>query len=83
MACAEEERMGVLELKVFLKSNVNPTNHLFLSWVNKIRSECCGWKWVTCNATTSHVIELSLYNLIDWSYYDDQWLLNVSLLQPF
>nr|POE69300.1 hypothetical protein CFP56_42876 [Quercus suber] len=33
-ACLEEERMCLLELKAFLKSNVNHTNHLFPSWVN-------------------------------------------------
>ena len=31
LACVEEERMDLLELKVLLKSNVNLTRHLFLS----------------------------------------------------
>ena len=74
--------MGMLELKTFLKSNVNDTNHLFPSWVKEVRSECCGWERVTCNAITGHVIKLSLSNILYWSYYNC-WLLNVSLLQPF
>nr|XP_023908206.1 LRR receptor-like serine/threonine-protein kinase FLS2 [Quercus suber] len=81
-ACLEEERMGLLELKTFLKSNVNHTNHLFPSWVNDVRSECCGWERVTCNDITGHVIELSLSSIINQSYYN-RWLLKVSLLQPF
>ncbi|XP_065616759.1 receptor-like protein 15 [Quercus suber] len=81
-ACLEEKRIGLLELKAFLKSNVNHTNHLFPSWVNDVRSECCGWEWVTYNDITSHVIDLSLSSIIHRSYYN-HWLLNVSLLQPF
>ncbi|KAG2725035.1 hypothetical protein I3760_01G048600 [Carya illinoinensis] len=59
-------------------------------------SDCCGWEQVTCNSTTGHVIELSLNNLMqdphcDDSYYfqderlkyEERWLLNVSLLEPF
>lgn len=71
-ACLEEERM----------SNVNHTNHLFPTWVNDVRSECCGWERVTCNDITGHVIELSLFSIINRSYYN-LWLLNVSMLQPF
>ena len=80
--CLEEERMGLLELKTFLKSNVNHTNHLFPSWVNDVRSECCGWERVTCNDIIGHVIKLSFSSIINRSYYN-RWLLNVSLLQPF
>ena len=36
----EEERIGLLEFKGFLKSNIKNTNFL-LSWVNKAKSECC------------------------------------------
>ena len=82
--CLEEERMGLLELKACLKSNIMHTDHLFPSWVNETRSECCGWERVTCNATTSHVIELSFHNLRPKpNYYYETWLLNVSLLMPF
>ncbi|GMY34562.1 receptor like protein 21-like, partial [Fagus crenata] len=87
--CIEEERMGLIELKAFLKSNIHYTNHLLLpSWVNETKSECCGWEGVTCNTTTGHVIELSLYNLkqeTDWYYLDNSetWFLNACLFQPF
>ena len=56
--CMEEERIGLLEFKGFLKSNIKNTN-LLLSWVNKAKSECCNWEGVRCNATKGHVIELS------------------------
>ena len=46
--CIEEERMGFIELKAFLNSNINHTNRLLLlSWVNETKGECCGWEGVT------------------------------------
>jgi hypothetical protein len=94
--CFQEERIALLELKVFLKSNVIHANHRLLpSWIDDAKSDCCGWEKVTCNSTTAHVIKLSLYNLNqDPDYYDSpysyasryedkkHWLLNVSLLVP-
>ena len=80
--CIEEERIGLLELKAFLKSNSNYTTHLFPSWVNGTKSECCYWEGVKCSKTTYHLIELSLYrNFIPSD--DKTWFLNVSLLHPF
>ena len=61
--CIEEERTGLLELKSFLKSNINHTDAYLPSWVNEAKSECCGWERVRCNATTGHVIQLSLEDL--------------------
>ena len=88
--CIEEERMGLIELKAFLKSNINYTNRLLLpSWINETKSGCCGWEGVTCNTTTNHVIQLSLYNLkheSPYQHYEDTnetWFLNVCLFQPF
>ena len=81
----EEERIGLLEFKGFLKSNIKNTN-LLLSWVNEAKSECCNWEGVRCNATKGHVIDFSLNNL--WQYenfasdYVYAWL-NVYLLHPF
>ena len=81
--CIEEERMGLIELKAFLKSNINYTNRLLLpSWVNETKSGCCGWEGVTCNTTTGHVIELSLYNLKQETDAET-WFLNACLFQPF
>ncbi len=84
--CIGEERMGLIELKAFLNSKNNYTNRLILpSWVNETKSDCCGWEGVTCNTTTGHVIELSLYNLKQEPYLipGGSWFLNLCLLQPF
>ncbi len=94
--CIEEERMGLIELKAFLKSNINYTNRLLLpSWVNEAKSECCDWERVRCDATTGHVTELCLSNVNQaiihndgeygghYYFYQKTWFLNVSLLQPF
>ena len=98
--CLHEERIALLELKAFLKSNIIYEDHRLLSsWIDDGKStNCCGWERVTCNSTTAHVINLSLYNINqDPAYYDDpydyrhyyeyedkkHWLLNVSLLVPF
>ena len=68
--CIEEERTGLVELKSFLKSNTNSTDAFLPSWVNEAKSECCGWERVRCNATTGHVIELSLYKINEEYVYD-------------
>ncbi|KAG7951302.1 hypothetical protein I3843_12G001000 [Carya illinoinensis] len=74
------------------------SDYLLPSWVNHEKSDCCGWQQVTCNSTTGHVKELSLDNLSPYypTYdnnvyfyyykrvtYEERWLLNVSLLEPF
>ncbi|KAF5464431.1 hypothetical protein F2P56_014506 [Juglans regia] len=94
--CLKEERIGLLHLKSFLKSiPYTNSDHLLPSWVDDSKStECCDWERVTCNSTTSHIIELSLENLKQDPYYrehkykinvsfGDRWLLNVSILEPF
>ncbi|PPD89999.1 hypothetical protein GOBAR_DD13067 [Gossypium barbadense] len=61
-ACFEEERMGLLELKSFLKQEVvDGSDHVVLpSWVDDPRSDCCGWERVSCNSTTRRIVKLSL-----------------------
>ena len=93
--CFEEERMGLLEIKEFVRSSTNVTDHHLLpSWVDdELKSECCEWERVTCNPTTGHVIQLSLQNIrdldIDCHYYLDfghqyvAWFLNVSIFETF
>ena len=84
--CIEEERTGLLELKSFLKSNTGSTGPFLESWVNEAKSECCGWERLSCNASTGHVIELSLSNINEevFEYGDsnmtsgNSWFLNVS-----
>lgn len=80
--CIEEERVGLLELKAFLKPNY--LRHSLSSWVNE-SSKCCDWEMVTCNGATGHIIELSLSD-IHMSWHNDAnltWVSNMSLLQPF
>ncbi|KAG6621632.1 hypothetical protein I3842_Q015800 [Carya illinoinensis] len=97
--CLEEERIGLLRLKAFLKSHYHIGNRLS-SWIedtDQINSDCCGWEGISCNSTTGHVIELSLHDMkqqyyprTDGFFYpistireENIWLLNVSLFQPF
>uniref|UniRef100_A0A7N2LVJ4 Leucine-rich repeat-containing N-terminal plant-type domain-containing protein n=1 Tax=Quercus lobata TaxID=97700 RepID=A0A7N2LVJ4_QUELO len=86
--CFEEERMGLLEIKKFVRSSPNVTNHLLPSWVDDHESDCCEWERVTCNITTGHVTHLSLHNIrdfIEYDYYEkhNAWFLNVSLFETF
>ncbi|KAF5454368.1 hypothetical protein F2P56_024040 [Juglans regia] len=95
--CLEEERIGLLRLKAFLKSDYHIGNRL-PSWIegaDQMSSDCCGWEGVSCNSTTGHVIELSLHDIKQHLYTESfidstatinkkhNWLLNVSLFQPF
>ncbi|KAL4625747.1 hypothetical protein ACB092_05G047200 [Castanea dentata] len=83
-ACIEEERMGLLELKAFLKSHTNYTKPLLPTWVYETKGGCCSWEWVNCSTNTGHVINLTLSSINQWQ--DDvrgTWFFNLSLLQPF
>ena len=88
--CIEEERMGLLEIKEFVRSNKYADKyHLLPSWVDDHESECCHWERVTCNSSTGHVTHLSLHNIRNldsfWqsSTRDNVWFLNVSLFETF
>ena len=83
IACIEVERMGLLELKSFMKSKTNRTEPLLPTWVNDTKSECCSWEQVRCNTTTGHVIKLMLSSINQEQNYEDTWYMNVSLFQPF
>ncbi|KAI7980944.1 Receptor-like protein 13 [Camellia lanceoleosa] len=69
--CLEEERRGLLELKDFLKSNGAVADRILPTWTDRPAdhhlNECCDWERVTCDPTTGHVTELSLYNIRDIS----------------
>nr|XP_023916997.1 receptor-like protein EIX2 [Quercus suber] len=85
-ACIEEERMGLLELKGYLKSNTNYTKPLLPSWVHDLKSECCNWERVKCNYTTGYVIKLWLSNINHETHVyadNENGFFNESLLQPF
>ncbi|KAL4625713.1 hypothetical protein ACB092_05G045500 [Castanea dentata] len=89
IACIEEERMGLLELKAFLKSHTNYTKPLLPTWVYETKGGCCSWEWVNCSTNTGHVINLTLSNINSnienkqGYYMRVTWFFNVSLLQPF
>ncbi|XP_075666534.1 receptor-like protein 56 [Castanea sativa] len=81
-ACIEEERMGLLELKAFLKSHTNYTKPLLPTWVYETKGGCCSWEWVNCSTNTGHVINLTLSRINNWKGID-YWFFNLSLLRPF
>ncbi|XP_057952472.1 receptor-like protein EIX1 [Malania oleifera] len=63
--CRVEEREALLEFKKGLR---DPSNCLFL-WVGE---DCCRWRGVRCDNTTSHVLHLNLSNPINpiYDFYD-------------
>ena len=80
-ACFEVERMGLLEFRSFLKSQLpfgSSDDYLLPSWVEDPESDCCRWERVRCNSTTGRVIELSLDRFNGARAY---W--NISLFLPF
>ncbi|XP_059595798.1 putative receptor-like protein 8 isoform X2 [Vitis vinifera] len=91
--CIEEEKMGLLEFKAFLKLNNEHADFLLPSWIDNNTSECCNWERVICNPTTGRVKKLFFNDITrqqnfledNWYYYENVkfWLLNVSLFLPF
>ncbi|XVF18361.1 hypothetical protein REPUB_Repub11eG0014800 [Reevesia pubescens] len=90
-ACLEEERIGLLELKSFIKLEGYDSDQVFRSWVDdEPESDCCVWERVSCNSITGRVIQLSLDNLrqqdpfpcTDGSRSGDGWHLLVSNPEP-
>ncbi|XP_058004792.1 receptor-like protein 56 isoform X4 [Hevea brasiliensis] len=86
--CFEAERSALLNFKKFVVSDGADADHLLSSWVDDSMSDCCKWERVTCNSTTSHVIELFLNNtrqhdIDSKSFYDDEniWFIKVSMFQ--
>ncbi|KAK8548452.1 hypothetical protein V6N12_061366 [Hibiscus sabdariffa] len=75
-ACLQHERIALLQLKPFF----NHYNEL-ADWDEVTGSDCCQWKGIECNTTSSRLIGLSLNST---RYGDDQgWYLNASLFLPF
>ncbi|XP_057952958.1 receptor-like protein EIX1 [Malania oleifera] len=70
--CRAEERKALLEFKKGLK---DPSNRLS-SWVGE---DCCRWRGIRCDNTTSHILHLNLANpfnfnindLLIYDLYDD------------
>ncbi|KAL4559904.1 hypothetical protein LXL04_032050 [Taraxacum kok-saghyz] len=93
--CTEEERKALLEIKAsYMKSHDSEIDNFLPTWVDyggstleDDGSDCCDWERVTCNTTTGHVIDLSLYKLRGLDTYNgygsNLWALNVSLFLHF
>ncbi|XP_057997832.1 receptor-like protein 15 isoform X2 [Hevea brasiliensis] len=86
--CFEAERSALLNFKKLVVSDGADADHLLSSWVDDSMSDCCKWERVTCNSTTSHVIELFLNNtrqhdIDSESFYDDEniWFIKLSMFQ--
>ncbi|GFY93557.1 hypothetical protein Acr_09g0000030 [Actinidia rufa] len=79
--CLEQERTALLQLK---DSTKNPHGNSLPTWeealVGEATTDCCQWKGVMCNNATRRVIQLSLYQLRDYSI---DWYLNASMFLPF
>ncbi|XP_021906568.1 probably inactive leucine-rich repeat receptor-like protein kinase At3g28040 [Carica papaya] len=83
LCCWEEERLGLLDIKAFVKSNGVDAIDLLPSWLDDDHSDCCNWERVTCNSTTDRVTQLWLDNLNEEYVYSDIWFLNFSIFLPF
>jgi len=71
-SCIEEERLALLDLKSYFRSQGER---------EKDEYNYCTWERVQCNSTTQHVIELDLSGLAESN--QGLWVFNVTMLQPF
>ena len=82
--CWEQERIALLQYKASTINNAY--EYYFPSWDSGNKeSDCCEWKRVKCNITTSHVIQLALNDTMShWSRESGAgWYFNASLFLPF
>ncbi|KAJ7951925.1 putative Leucine-rich receptor-like kinase family protein [Quillaja saponaria] len=79
--CLKKERLALLELKASLMISQDGDPDNLPSWVNDTEADCCHWERVQCNATTGHVIVLSLEDVTSSKVAER--FLNFSLLDPF
>ncbi|KAJ4895415.1 receptor like protein 1 [Raphanus sativus] len=85
VGCLETERMGLLQLKSYLKNGFEVEEESMMkSWSHDDpSSDCCHWERVKCSdATGGHVVHLSLNGLIPNNELENQSL-NLSLLHSF
>ena len=87
VGCLETERMGLLQLKSYLKNGFKVEEESMLkSWSHDDPiSDCCHWKRVKCSDATTggYVVHLSLDELIPASYELENQSLNLSLFHSF
>ncbi|RHN58859.1 putative non-specific serine/threonine protein kinase [Medicago truncatula] len=81
--CVENERMGLLEIKKYIVSQVEYYNKELSSWVDdRDHSNCCSWKRVKCsNFSSGHITKLSIQGLLFATPHPN--MLNISLFRPF
>ncbi|XP_013716483.1 receptor-like protein 1 isoform X2 [Brassica napus] len=85
VGCLETERMGLLQLKSYLKNDFEVEEESMMkSWSHEDpSSDCCQWERVKCSdATGGHVVHLSLDSLERYYELKDHSL-NLSLLHSF
>ncbi|KAF8104053.1 hypothetical protein N665_0181s0074 [Sinapis alba] len=84
VGCLETERMGLLQLKSYLKNLLDEGEEdtILKSWTRK--GDCCIWERVKCSeANGGHVVDLSLGRLIPVAFESETRLLNLSLFHSF
>lgn len=85
--CVETERMGLLQLKLYLQNLTDAEegeeNSILESWTRN-GGDCCRWERVKCSdAFSGHVVDLSLGRLIPVAFETQTRSLNLSLLHSF
>ncbi|KAG2260640.1 hypothetical protein Bca52824_079934 [Brassica carinata] len=86
VGCLETERMGLLQLKSYLKNGFKVEEESMMrSWSHDDpSSDCCHWKRVKCkDAAGGHVVHLSLDGLIPANPELENQSLNLSFLHSF
>ena len=81
--CFDKERMGLLEIKEFVRSSPNVTDHLLHSWVDDHKSDCCHWERVTCNSIIGHLTHFSLFGwLVSVTQFSVSIIHNSKMMEP-
>ncbi|CAL9171757.1 unnamed protein product, partial [Musa hybrid cultivar] len=65
-SCIENERRALLDIR----SDMYDSGEIFSTWIGE---DCCRWRGVACDNTTSHVIKLDLHYPYTRHSYTDYW----------
>ncbi|CAL9088914.1 unnamed protein product, partial [Musa acuminata var. zebrina] len=65
-SCVESERRALLDIR----SDMYDSGEIFSTWIGE---DCCRWRGVACDNTTSHVIKLDLHYPDTRHSYTDDW----------
>ncbi|CAL9088898.1 unnamed protein product [Musa acuminata var. zebrina] len=61
-SCIESERRALLDIR----SDMYDSGEIFSTWIGE---DCCSWRGVACDDSTSHVIKLDLHYLDTHNFY--------------